>query len=324
MDREFKGNSIIALPDDYVVIDTETTGLDFDYCNLIEISAIRYKNDTLIDQFSTLIRPPLEIVWYSLQGEKKARYVDEFISDLTGITNEMLEDAPLPENVLPQFMDFIGDSLLIGHNVSFDIKFLYDAIEKRLDRHLSNDYIDTLRIAHKAIPGLDHYRLSDIAQACGVTQDAAHRGLADCITTSACYQKMKSDILSKMSEADFFALYRKNKNATTYSVFINSLNADEISFDNSSPIFKKTIVFTGTLERMARKDALRIVANMGGIPADSVTKETNYLVIGNGEFVKSVKDGKTKKMKKAESMALKGQDIHVISENAFFSMIEDI
>ena len=82
------------------------------------------------------------------------------------------------------------------------------------------------------------------------------------------------------------------------------------------------MVFTGTLERMPRKEALAYVAKLGGIPADSLTKETNYLVIGNGEFVASVKNGKTNKMKKAEAMALKGLDIHVVSESAFFKMVD--
>ena len=71
---------------------------------------------------------------------------------------------------------------------------------------------------------------------------------------------------------------------------------------------------------MTRKEAFQEVVNQGGIPSDSLTKKTNFLVVGNKEFAKSVKDGKTSKMKKAESYRLKGEDIAVISEGSFFDM----
>ena len=123
-----------------------------------------------------------------------------------------------------------------------------------------------------------------------------------------------------MTEQDFIKSFDKHENS--YEKFIQGLDLTADAANEDSPIFGKTIVFTGTLERMQRKDALSLVAKHGGIPSDKLNKETNYLVVGNGEFVASVKNGKTSKMKKAESMALKGIDIHVISENTFFKMIE--
>ena len=106
------------------------------------------------------------------------------------------------------------------------------------------------------------------------------------------------------------------------------LNAEGITatvdeIDDTNPIYGKTVVFTGALSSMGRKEALQIVANLGGIPADSITAKTNYLVIGAADFVKSVKDGKTTKMKKAEALRLKGADIATISETAFFDLIAD-
>lgn len=321
--RENKGKSIIALPSEFIVIDTETTGLDYDYCNIIEVSAIKYADGQVTGKFSTLVKPPLETIYFPLRkdgaGEWVTRYVDEFITKLTGITNEMLETAPDPSAVFPELLNFLGSSTLIAHNANFDINFIYDAAEKYCNRALTNDYIDTVRIARKVFPDLEHHRLADIALACKVSQTAAHRAEDDCSVAAQCYLYMRSTILENSSEDDFRRLFAGKSYRYYKSLADVTATVDEI--DDTNPIYGKRIVFTGTLSELSRKDAYQIVVNLGGVPEDTITKATNYLVIGNGEFVKSVKEGKTKKMLKAESYIQKGCDISVISENAFFDLI---
>lgn len=318
--RENKGKSLIALPEDYIVIDTETTGLDYDYCNLIEVSAIRYSGGVRQDTFSSLIQPPMTHSYDPDSDTWVDEYVDAFITDLTGITNEMLAGAPRPAQVIPSFMEFIGDAVLIGHNANFDINFLYDAADA-CGLALRNDFVDTLRIARKVFPELKHHRLADIAEACGVSADGAHRAEADCIATATCYEIMRSNILSRGTEEDFCRLF-KQKSARYHQSLANiTANTDEI--DETNPIFGKIVVFTGALSSMGRKEAFQIVANLGGTPKDSVAKTTNYLVIGSADFAQSVKGGKTTKMKKAEGFQKAGCEICVISEGAFFDLISD-
>lgn len=319
--REHKGKSIIALPTEYVVIDTETTGLDYDRCNLIEVSALRYANGECIDRFSSLIQPPL-LQYFKFGKDDELImfecYVDNFISELTGITNEMLESAPTPEQVIPQFIEFLGDSVLIGHNVHFDINFLYDAAEHTCKKPLSNNFVDTLRIARKVFPELAHHRLSDIAAACNIRTVKSHRAEADCETTACCYESMRAAILSTMSEESFADSFQYS-----YDRILEAISATTESVDTTNPIYGKVVVFTGSLSDMSRKEAFQIVVNLGGIPSDSLNAKTNFLVIGNAEFAKSVKDGKTNKMKKAEKMIQKGSELSVISESAFFDMLSD-
>ncbi len=305
--RENKGHSIIDLPSEYVVIDTETTGLDFDFCDIIEVSALRYADGRCVGSYSSLVNPGCP--------------VDSFITDLTGITNEMLEVAPGPGKVMPALRDFIGHSVLIGHNVSFDVNFLYDAFERHCSDDLRNDHIDTLRIARKVFPELAHHRLSDVAAACSVPQPDAHRAEADCIVTAQCYEAMRARILADGSLEDFKR--RFNTKRANYQASLANITATVDEIDDTNPIYGKTVVFTGALSSMGRKEALQIVANLGGTPADSITAKTNYLVIGAADFAKSVKDGKTTKMKKAEALRLKGADIATISETAFFDLIAD-
>ena len=102
--REEKGKSLVALPVDYVVVDTETTGLSSGRSHIIELSALRVRNGEVTEVFSSLIRPPKQEICEF--GEVRYAYADSFITGLTGITNEMLEDAPGPEEILPRPMPF--------------------------------------------------------------------------------------------------------------------------------------------------------------------------------------------------------------------------
>lgn len=317
MEREGKGSSLIGLPLDYTVIDVETTGIDYTYCEIIEISAIKVCNGLVVDRFTSLIQPHP----YFEEENTKHVYVDSFITALTGITNEMLESAPKPATVLPQLLSFVGDSILMAHNANFDINFLYDACN-RLGMKFTNNFIDTLRIFRKALPNLSHHRLPDICNELGISVDCHHRAEADCLTTNMCYLEIRNRILANQSEEQFVSSFKKDRHSV-------KLNANDIvpqtnDFDDTHPLYGKIVVFTGALSCMTRRAAMQLVANVGGENGNSVTKKTNYLVIGSEEFASSVKDGKTTKMKKAEDLRLKGNDITIISESAFFDLLETL
>lgn len=300
-----KGNSVIALPSDYVCIDIETTGLDVEWDDILELGAAKVSNGKVVDRFTALV--------YRSTG------VPSFITELTGITSEMVQSADPLDAVLPQFVEFCGDSVLVGHGVNFDVNFVsYNAANFGID--FMNDYIDTLRIARKLFQGEKHHRLSDVALYCGVNQEQAHRAGSDVCTTIACFEKMKRIAIENGSEADFVNRFKKH--VVPLSKQLKGMNPTADEIDDTNPFYGKVVVFTGALSRMGRKAACQIVLNLGGLPADSLTTSTNYLVIGKEEFASSVKNGKTKKMEKAEKYQSKGYDITVLSEDTFFGMIE--
>ncbi len=310
-ERIYKGKSIIDFPEQYIVIDIETTGFSPIYDEIIEIAAIKVENGLTTNTFSTLVKP--------------THAINDFISALTGITNDMLSTAPALEDVLPLFIEFIGDNTLLGHNVNFDINFLYDNIENILGMPLKNSFIDTMRIFRKLYPELSHHRLIDLASNYGIDRALAHRSLADCQITYDCFKKMIEEISQKYVSLQYFIDLFKKLPARTYS---GSLKASDIianaeNIDEDNPLYGKTFVFTGTLEKMLRKEAMQIVANFGGINGDNVTKNTNYLVLGNNDYCKSIKDGKSNKHKKAEALKLSGHDIEIISENVFYDMLTE-
>lgn len=299
--RPDKGRSIISAPETYTVIDIETTGLDSRYCEIIEIAALRYSGGSLIDSFTTLVKPESPI--------------DEFIMQLTGITNDMVQDAPAIASAAKSFYDFIGSDTLIGYNVNFDINFLYDVIQESCGLSLTNSYIDVMRFARKLLPALKNHKLATVAAHYKINS-TAHRSYVDCETTNACYQLLLSDATTQYGNFDAFADSFKRSQLRA-----SDISATTDTFDENHPLYGKVCVFTGALEKMQRKDAMQLVANLGGKCADNVTAKTNYLILGNNDFCSSIKDGKSNKHKKAEDLILKGKDIEILSENVFYDMV---
>ena len=171
--REQKGNSLIEFPNKYIAFDIETTGLDPMYDEIIEIGAIKIENGKEVEVFNTLVKPEYEI--------------DEFISELTGITNEMVKESPYIDEVLPKFIDFIKDSIILGHNVNFDINFIYDNLKDKLGLYLTNDYVDTLRLSRLLLTNLPHHRLDDLINYFNLETRSEHRALNDCLLTNQVY-----------------------------------------------------------------------------------------------------------------------------------------
>lgn len=166
--------------DSYVVFDTETTGITPSKDRIIELAAIKVENNQAVSRFRTLINPEKPI-------PPEATLVNN-------ITDEMVADAPTISEVLPAFEDFIGNYTLIGHNLDFDLRFLYYSGSTLLDT--KRKYIDTLEQSHKIIKksrdGLDHYfrgelasyTLENLCKYYGITTVDDHTALSDAFATA--------------------------------------------------------------------------------------------------------------------------------------------
>ncbi len=181
--REHKGKSLFAFPSDYTVVDIETTGLIAGACEIIEVAALKYRNEKLRDVFSTLIKP--------------VAHIDRFITRLTGITDAMVENAPNVADVMRAFYGFVEKDIIIGHNVNFDVDFLYDNLLSHNGLILDNSFVDTLRLARKALPHLPNHKQTTIAEYYGIATDGAHRATRDCEICNACYINIKNALLSQ-------------------------------------------------------------------------------------------------------------------------------
>ena len=285
---------------DYCVLDTETTGLSSYYDEIIEIGILKVRDNKIVDRYSQLIKPDYEI--------------DPFITSLTGITNEMVKDMPAINFVMSDVLSFIGGDVIIGHNTSFDIRFLNAGFNIELD----NKYMDTMQFAKKLFPELNHHRLSDLTSYLGLSNNE-HRSIADCIATKELYDSIK-DTMDKRG-LEIQDLWVKSNHGGN-GIDIKSIHPTEVEIDEDNFFFNRHVVFTGKLEKMIRKDAMQIVVNLGGILDKSVTKSTNYLILGNNDYNAILKGEKSSKHKKAEKLKLEGQDIEIIDEFTFYDLIE--
>ncbi len=177
---------LITSGETFVAFDTETTGLNTENCRIIEIGAVRFDQNGIIDTFNSLINPDQEIPLN--------------ITEITNINNQMVKDSPKIYQVLPKFLDFLTDSIVIGHNIQFDLRFLEAECLRNNFPVIKNTVIDTLQFSRWALPELKKYKQSIIADYFGVNIEAAHRAYDDarvcgniflhCIKASAQRQKV--------------------------------------------------------------------------------------------------------------------------------------
>ena len=157
----------------YVSFDIETTGFNHLEDEIIEIGAIKVENGEIVDKFETLICPE--------------KLIDFTITELTGISNAMVLDAPTISEKIISFLDFVDNYVVLGHNVKFDIRFIKAACSK-VKKDFNNTYIDTLDLSRDYLPQLSHHRLQDMCEVFGIDNINSHRALSDCIATHELYQ----------------------------------------------------------------------------------------------------------------------------------------
>ncbi len=309
MERNNKGESLYTFIDDYTVVDLETTGFSPQYDEIIEIAALKVRNGKIVKEYHQLINPKRE--------------VNSFIVGLTGITTSLLCNKPTLDEVIDDFLEFLGNDVIVGHNVSFDINFIYDNVKELRGKEFTNSYINTVRLSKKLHPDLRHHTLYNIAEYYNFDPYDEHRALSDCEVTYSIYNFMKDEVSNKYASFDkFYSLFvKKKKSNSRFDLTTITATTDDI--DTTNPLYNKMCVFTGKLEKFTRKDAAQIVVNFGGAVENTVTKNTNILILGNNDYCKSIKDGKSAKQKKAELYIQKGCDLIIIPEDVFYDMINE-
>ena len=187
------GNAVFSprgqnLDDTYVVFDIETTGLSNEKEMITEIGAVKVADGKIIDRFSTFVNPQ--------------RPISAEITKLTGITDDMVKDAPTIENVLPEFLKFCEDTVLVAHNASFDTGFIRIAAERAGLGELHHTIVDTLELARALLPELNKHKLDIVCEHLGVTLNGHHRAVNDAEATAEVFIKF----LDMLAEKKIFTL----------------------------------------------------------------------------------------------------------------------
>ncbi len=168
---------------EYVIFDTETTGLSAVYDSIIEIGATKMKDGQVIDRFDKFINP--------------GHPLSEVTTNLTSITTEMVENEPDESVIVGEFMDFIGDDILVGHNVTFDMGFMNAALTRMGRDRLSMPVIDTLEMSRTLHSKYRNHKLDSLAKRYNIVLEHHHRADSDAETTGYLMYKLFEELEDK-------------------------------------------------------------------------------------------------------------------------------
>ena len=172
----------------YVIFDIETTGLSTEEDDIVELSAIKVIDGKEVEEFSTLVNPGV--------------HIPSMASDINGITDDMVKDSPAIDKALTDFVGFIGADILVGHNIKrFDMKFIQRDANRLWGKKLNNECIDTLFLARKYLPELEHHSLEALSNHYGISYDGAHRALIDCHINKQVYDCLAKEIANPSEAA---------------------------------------------------------------------------------------------------------------------------
>ena len=162
----------------YVAFDLETTGLNVENDNIIEIGALKVQDGKVVERFMEFLKPDEPI--------------SPMITGITGITNEMVKDARNTEDIICDFVSFCEDHVLVGHNIMFDYKFMKMAAAS-FKYPFEKTGVDTLKVARKLLTGLENKKLETLCAHYHYVNQAAHRAYDDALATAVVFEQMKKE-----------------------------------------------------------------------------------------------------------------------------------
>lgn len=225
---------------DYTALDIETTGLDPKYDKIIEVAAVKVRGNRIVDEFQSMVSP--------------GRQLEERITKLTGITDEMLKDAPKPEQVIPKLLTFIGEDVLLGHSILFDYSFVKrSAVNLRIEKGENYNFekmqgLDTLKIARKYLPELESRSLPFLCEYFDIPQKA-HRAMEDVKATVLLYQKLTEKFYEEEGFGTFPLIYRVKRQAP-------ATNAQKERLYKLAD--KHKLILAEDIDRLTRNEASRL------------------------------------------------------------------
>ena len=256
------------IDDSFVVFDIETTGFSNLNEKIIEIGAVKIKNGEIIDRFSTFVNPEREIPLK--------------ITELTSINNDMVSNAPKIDSVIGDFYNFCKDSIIVAHNIDFDMSFIRRN-GKEFGFIFSNSLLDTIDLCKLVFPELKRYKLNFIAKYLGINLENHHRAVDDAVATSMilikCFEKLKEKGITSLKELNKY-----------YSENINYLKI----YSNQAVLLAKNQVGLKNIYKLVSKAHLDHFFRTPKVLKSEILTHREGLIIGasfrEGEIFKGISD----------------------------------
>lgn len=259
-----------SLDDSYVVFDLETTGFSAISDQIIEIGAVKVVNGEVVDRYSTFVDPEVPI---SFKIEK-----------LTGINDAMVIGAPKIQQILPEFLAFCGDSILVAHNAEFDISFIHDKAGN-MGITVDNTVVDTLSIARFLLPNLHNFKLDTLAKHFGALLQNHHRAVDDAEATS----KIFLNLCRMLKDIDIQTLDQLNERGEFDEMTIRKMPSYHAIILASSEVGRVN------LYRLVSASHLHFFSKRPKIPKSMFDKYREGLILGSaceaGELYQAILNG---------------------------------
>lgn len=257
---------------DYVVFDIETTGFSPLYNKIIEIGAVKVSGGRIVDKFSTFVNPD-EPVPYRIE-------------QLTGINDNMVMDAPHIEEILPEFLEFSRDCVMVAHNADFDMSFIISE-GKKLGINTQYTIVDTVALARMLLPQLNKYKLDTVAKALNVSLENHHRAVDDAGCTAEIFVKF----IKQLKDRDIFTLDG-----------LNEMGVSSVERIKKLPTHHAIILATNetgrvNLYKLISNSNIEYYNRQPRIPKSDYLKHKEGLIIGSaceaGELYQAIVGGKS-------------------------------
>lgn len=246
---------------DYVCFDLETTGFGRT-AEIIEIGAIKVRDGATVDKFSELVKP--------------TNRISGVVTALTGISQEDVENARNISEVLPDFLEFIGKDILLGHNIaSFDIPIVRRNVAVEMKAVFEPEYIDTMYLS-KSVNGVPDHKLQTMLDHYGITNARAHRAFEDCEATSKLFNALVADGIAPEVRRS----YSYTNIEAAQPVPVKEDISITMETEELSSVAGLRIALTGNFECCSRAEAETVLAQMGAKLTNSISSKTNYLIVG--------------------------------------------
>ncbi len=261
-----------SLDEKYVVFDIETTGFSPVTNRIIEIGAVKVENGEITERFSTFVNPQVPIPFH--------------IEKLTSINDSMVMDADPIEVVLPQFLEFVGDAILVAHNANFDVSFIKENA-KRQGIPVDFTYVDTVGIARTLLTGQSKYTLDAVAKTLGISLENHHRAVDDAECTAEIFVKF-IEMLKKDNILDLASLNELGKSSVEAIRKLHSYHIIILAKNQTGRI---------NLYRLVSESHLTYFHKRPLIPKSLIQKYREGLIIGSaceaGELFRALLDGQS-------------------------------
>ncbi|EGX77753.1 DNA polymerase III, alpha subunit, Gram-positive type [Dorea formicigenerans 4_6_53AFAA] len=236
-----------SLKGTYVVFDLETTGFSSAKDKIIEIGAVKVENGEITDKYSTFVNPKIPIPFR--------------ITQLTSITDEMVMESPEIETILPQFLKFVGDAVLVAHNASFDVSFIEENCRQQgIEPNFTS--VDTVGLARVLLPTLSKFKLNVVAKALNISQEHHHRAVDDARVTAEIYvkfiQMLEERGIETLDQMNHFGAHNAEAIRKMPSYHVIVLAKNDIGRVNLYTLISKShLEYFGRQPRMPKSEVLK-------------------------------------------------------------------